>query len=148
MRSNTYHFSSLHEKSNQSNLWIYLEIFSHKMTALDGFIRFHARRTLVNQREHAHTKIQAAFVLCHFFVMCVFLFLLFGSTGHRLDDTCRNTTDHGIRRYVFCNNRAGCQHRIIAHPHTGQNGDMRTNPNAPANVNGCGTIVRVSGDNP
>lgn len=77
MRSDTYHFSSLHEKSNQSNLWIYLEIFSQKMTALDGFIRFHARRTFINQREHAHTKIQAAFVLCHFLLcVCFFFFYL------------------------------------------------------------------------
>lgn len=81
MRSNTYHFSSLHEKSNQSNLWIYLEIFSHKMTALDGFIRFHARRTFINQRETCTYKNTSCvrfmpFLLC----VCFYLFYL-GAPG-------------------------------------------------------------------
>lgn len=77
MRSDTYHFSSLHEKSNQSNLWIYLEIFSQKMTALDGFIRFHARRTFINQRETCTYKNTSCvrfmpFLLC----VCFFFFYL------------------------------------------------------------------------
>lgn len=78
MRSDTYHFSSLHEKSNQSNLWIYLEIFSHKMTALDGFIRFHARRTFINQRETCTYKNTSCFHFIPFesFRVCFFFFYL------------------------------------------------------------------------
>lgn len=74
MRSDTYHFSSLHEKSNQSNLWIYLEIFSQKMTALSAFTQ---EEHLSTKEKHAHTKIQAAFVLCHFLLcVCFFFFYL------------------------------------------------------------------------
>lgn len=115
-------FFLVHEKSNQSNFpWIYSEVLVTKRRPYP----FPRQKNICLPKRNTHLqkyKLRSFYAIL--FVSPVFLSLLFGSSRHRLDDACWNTSDHGICRYIFCDNRACCQNRIITHSHTWQNGDM------------------------